>query len=250
MNIVKVMGGLGNQLFQYAFAKSLEANNEDPVALDITYYDSYYNHCDDIAHREYLLPCFVDGLQYGEQEKRTRVNQWEYNKDQEYKNCFFFGDWQKASFFNGLDLGIKLKEDHITKDAKTLADKMHQENSVAVHVRRTDYQKLGWLLDMSYYERAAAVFHNETENPVFYIFSDDLQYCFDCLPFYANMYVSKGELMDFWLMSQCKHNIIANSSYSFWAAYLNENPDKIVVYPKNWVIKMAHPVDCLDWRGV
>lgn len=247
MNVVKVMGGLGNQLFQYAFAKSLE--KYDQSALDITYYDSWYNHCKDIAHREYLLPCFIDGLVYGEEEDRPRVNQWEYNKDQEYKNCFFFGDWQKASFFDGLDLGIKLKEEHITDDARALAKQMRQENSVAVHIRRTDYEKFNWFLDMSYYVEAVEKIKRAVNDPQIYIFSDDIGWCVSNLDFHVREFVMKGELLDFWLMSQCKHNIIANSSYSFWAAYLNENPEKIVIYPKGWKC-CENPVDCLDWRGI
>lgn len=76
MNVVKIMGGLGNQLFQYAFAKSLERLG--PVALDVSYYTSDFNKRDDIPHREYLLNFFADDLRYELQEDRKHIkgNRW------------------------------------------------------------------------------------------------------------------------------------------------------------------------------
>lgn len=248
MNVVKIMGGLGNQLFQYAFAKSLERLG--PVALDVSYYTSDFNKRDDIPHREYLLNFFADDLRYELQEDRKQVNQWEYDPKVKYENCFFFGDWQRASYFKGVDLGIKFKDHFMSDDVKALARQIRSGNSVSIHVRRTDYSKFNWLLDMSYYVRAVGEIEKCVEDPEFYIFSDDIPWCVANIPFHCREFVLKDELSDFWLMSQCKHNIIANSTFSFWAAYLNENPEKIVIYPSDWHINMNHPVDCLDWKGV
>lgn len=78
----------------------------------------------------------------------------------------------------------------------------------------------------------------------------DPEWCRDNLHVEPKTYIHNDELADFWLMSMAKHNIIANSTYSFWAAYLNDNAEKIVIYPRNWNIDIQHPVDCLDWRGV
>ena len=247
MNVVKIMGGLGNQLFQYALAKHLE--QYDDIGLDITYYDSEINKNGSVPHRDFLLPCFVDGLVYAEQGERKRVNQWEYDATRAYTDSWFFGDWQRASFFADTKLNIRLKDEYITDDARALAAQMQKENSVAIHVRRTDYSNFGWILDESYYNRALGKIRRLVNNPKFYIFSDDLGWCLDHFPGIISEYVYKGDLLDFWLMSQCKHNIIANSSYSFWAAYLNENKDKVVVYPKNWICT-ANVTDGLDWEGV
>lgn len=246
MNVVKIMGGLGNQLFQYAIAKHLE--RYDSIGLDITYYDSEINHNGDVPHREFLLPCFVDDLVYAEQENRPRVNQWEYDKNRAYTDSWFFGDWQKASFFADADLKLRLKEKCLDRDTIKLSETFQRENSVAIHVRRTDYNHLGWTLDESYYDRAIQRINELIPNPVFYVFSDDLGWCIDHFED-IKIFVSKGELADFWLMSKCKHNIIANSSYSFWSAYLNENPDKVVIYPKNWICS-ANPTEGLEWEGV
>ena len=233
MNVVKIMGGLGNQLFQYAFAQSLGGD----VGLDVSYYTSDYNSRPDIAHREYRLPCFVDGLIYEREEGHERVNQWEYDKARKYKDSFFFGDWQKMSFFDGLDLNIRLKEEYISEAARFYERYMKRENSVAIHVRRTDYVSLGWMLDMSYYTKAMKLMEKKVEKPHFYVFCDDK----GLIVPYENMeFVHISELDDFYMMTQCKHNIIANSTYSFWAAYLNEN-DNIVIYPEDW--KCPSPVD-------
>ena len=246
MNVVKIMGGLGNQLFQYAVAKHLEQYDE--IGLDITYYDSDINKNGDVPHRDFLLPCFVDGLVYAEQETRPRVNQWNYDKDKPYTDSWFFGDWQKYDFFKDVELDIRLKAKYITKGARKLAEQMQKEDSVSIHIRRTDYEGLGWLLGLDYYTRAVDRIKGLIDNPVFYIFSDDIIWCSENLKT-DGLCIRFNELMDFWLMSKCKHNIIANSSYSFWAAYLNENADKHVIYPQNWICT-KNPCEGLSWEGL
>ena len=191
----------------------------------------------------------MDELVYAEQENRPRVNQWEYDKGKPYTDSWFFGDWQKYEFFKDAELNIYLKDEYITKAADSLAERMHNENSVAVHVRRTDYEELGWLLGLDYYDRAIERIKNIVPNPTFYLFSDDILWCIDNLEYDFKLHVCHDELMDFWLMSQCRHNIIANSSYSFWAAYLNENPGKHVIYPKDWLCT-SNPCEGLCWEGI
>lgn len=240
MNVVKIMGGLGNQLFQYAFAQSLKKCDE--IGFDITYYDSHFNNSPDIAHREFLLPCFVDDLKYSTEDGLTRVNQWEYDQNKPYNNSFFFGDWQKVSFFKDIDLGIKFKEGHIEPTVQLgIGRAVQDENSVAIHVRRTDYINLGWDLDLTYYKRAISAIWEKVEKPVFFVFSDEPLWLENNMPELKMHVIHEDTLTDFWLMSQCKHHIIANSTFSFWPAYLNENPDKIVIYPKDW--KCPTPID-------
>ena len=247
MNVVKVMGGLGNQLFQYAVAKHLEQYDE--IGLDITYYDSEINHNGDVPHRDFLLPCFVDNLVYAEQESRQRVNQWNYDKDKPYTDSWFWGDWQKYDFFKDVELDIRLKDEYINEATRNLAEQMQNEDSVGVHIRRTDYKDLGWLLSLDYYNRAVDRIKSLIPNPVFYVFSDDISWCCDNVKFNFRVWVYQDELTDFWLMSKCKHNIIANSSYSFWAAYLNDNPDKHVIYPREWICT-TNPCEGLKWEAM
>lgn len=249
MNVVKIMGGLGNQLFQYALAKHLE--HYDEIGFDVSYYDTEENQKGLVfLHRDLLLPCFVDDLRIvNDVSNLERVNQWEYDYLRRYKNCWFWGDWQRASYFHDTKLDINLKDEYITDDMRRIAAEMKQCNSVSVHVRRTDYAVFNWILDPSYYTRAFKRINTLVTNPHFYIFSDDIEWCKDHLPIGLKIYMTGNEIEDFWLMSQCKHNIIANSTFSFWAAYLNKNKEKQIIYPERWNIDIQHPVDYLEgWK--
>lgn len=251
MNVVKIMGGLGNQLFQYAIAKHLE--QYDSIGFDTTYYDTEENKKGLVfLHRDFLLPYFVDDLTIVNSDMGgyERVYQWEYDYTRIYKNCWFWGDWQRASYFRDVKIDIRLKDQYITDDMRRLADEMRDCNSVSVHVRRTDYAVYDWILPTQYYDRAFNRARDLIDNPRFYVFSDDPDWCKENLPPGDTVFLHNDELTDFWLMGKCKNNIIANSTYSFWAAYLNENVDKKVIYPLDWHIDITHPVDCLNWEGV
>lgn len=250
MNVVKIMGGLGNQLFQYALAKHLEQYDE--IGFDTTYYDTEENKQGLVfLHRDFLLPCFVDDLKIiNDNGGRERIYQWEYDYTKHYQNSWFWGDWQKASFSRDTKIDIHLKDEYITDDMKRIAAEMQDCNSVSVHVRRTDYAVYNWILPAQYYDRAFRKANEMISEPRFYIFSDDPEWCKASLPMGEKVFLHNNELEDFWLMSKCKNNIIANSTYSFWAAFLNENEGKIVIYPRDWNINIQHPVDCLDWEGV
>ena len=251
MNVIKIMGGLGNQLFQYALAKHLE--QFDSIGFDTTYYYTEENIKGLVfLHRDYLLPCFVDGLEIvnSDLDGRERVYQWEYDYTRRYKNCWFWGDWQRASYFRDTKIDLRLKDEYITDEMRQIAAEMNDCNSISVHVRRTDYAVFNWILPTPYYERAFDRANIKVNNPRFYIFSDDPEWCKEHLPAGDKVFIHNDELADFWLMSKCKHNIIANSTYSFWAAYLNDHKDKIVIYPLDWNIDIHHPVDCLNWEGV
>ena len=151
-------------------------------------------------------------------------------------------------------MDIQLLDKYVTDDMKFDANRLQDCNSVGVHVRGGDYNQFNnWLLSVDYYERAIAAVKERVKDPVFHIFSDDTTYAWSLLkdiPGKKNI-IHETELTDFYLMQHCKHNIIANSTYSFWAAMLNKHPDKLVVYPKDWKCN-DNPVDFKDerWIGV
>ena len=251
MNSVFIMGGLGNQLFGYVFAKHLERCGE--VGLDLGWFNSPDNHTDRFPTREFLLDKFTTEYKLAVPGRRSTVHEDYYDKTKGYGNGFFWGYWQKASYYMDLNLNLKLKDEYITQQMINVAMAMKMTASVAVHVRRTDYAQFdNWMLDMDYYKKAAEIMEERIkEKPKFVVFSDDIDWCRENIPFKAESFLHGDELMDFWLMSQCKHNIIANSTYSFWAAMLNDNPNKVVIYPEDWKCGQR-PVDTKieGWIGV
>jgi hypothetical protein len=125
----------------------------------------------------------------------------------------------------------------------TVRDKILSSNSVSIHVRRGDYLQLInerlLVCDSHYYERAIDEIARRIENPCFFIFSDDIEWCkiqFSYLPekTFIDWNRNFNSYKDMHLMSLCKYNIIANSSFSWWAAWLNNYPQKIVIAPRLW----------------
>lgn len=127
-------------------------------------------------------------------------------------------------------------------------------NSVSLHVRRGDYmlpENICWFINLSttsYYERAIQYMQEKLDNPVFFVFSNDIVWCKAHLPVpegsrYIDWNQGDACIFDMELMSMCQHNIIANSSFSGWAAWINPHPDKIVITPKYW---FCEPRDFAD----
>jgi len=244
MNVVKIMGGVGNQLFQYVFSKHLERCGE--VGLDLEFYSSPANHTELTPERNFVLDKFTTEYKLATPGRRSTVTEEIYDKTKGYGNGYFWGYWQKGSYYKSLKLDLRLKDEYITDDLRTIAKDLKKHNSVAVHVRRGDYEHFNWTLDKTYYDTAMQKIREFVNEPIFYFFSDDPEWVsknWNEIPW------SGGEITDFWLMSQCKHNIISNSSFSFWAAMLNNNPDKVVIYPEDWKLS-ENPVDFEGWISV
>lgn len=161
---------------------------------------------------------------------------------------FLIGQFQSWKYYDGAEQQIlkefQYNEALLSAPTKQAREKMHGCNSVALHIRRGDYlgvyniQGLGSICDKAYYERAIEYIKQHVENPYFFIFSDDKEYIKENynLPNMTIVDFNKGNdsWQDMYLMSQCQHNIIANSTFSWWGAYLNPNPEKIVVAPTRW----------------
>jgi hypothetical protein len=164
------------------------------------------------------------------------------------KDCYLDGYWQSEKYFE--ETRKELQEDLLLKEPlegknKELAARMSSEDSVSIHVRKGDYlsipanQALFQTLDSSYYLEALEKICKDVPSPRLYVFSDD-PYWFRSevktdLPveyIYGNS--GKNSYLDMQLMSLCKHNIIANSSFSWWGAWLNRNGDKKVIAPEKW----------------
>jgi hypothetical protein len=145
------------------------------------------------------------------------------------------GYWQNEAFFTEFSSTIRkeLAPKNIASEKNIqVANEMEKCNSVAVHFRRIKYNTM---LGHEYYEKAMKEIEEIMENPVFYIFSDDIAWCKENLKNDHTLHFidhnTHNEISELWLMSQCKHFILANSSFSWWGASLSNNMDRIVIAP-------------------
>jgi len=169
-----------------------------------------------------------------------------------YKYCqakivFYLGGWHCEKYFDEIKSTIKevFKFDlkRVSKINLDLIGEMAIRQSVAIHIRRGDYYTVGSVLfggvcNIDYYKNSIKIINDLVENPEYYIFSDDPDWVRDNLKIEAR-FVSGNSGANSWqdmlLMSSCKHNIICNSSFSWWGAWLNSNPNKIIVCPKKFI---------------
>ncbi|MCC7288972.1 alpha-1,2-fucosyltransferase [bacterium] len=259
MITIKLQGGLGNQMFQYAAARSLALRNHTVPTLDLSWFGQDFD--DSTTPRHYELSCFVldsstsryKGTVLEKLQRRFAMQYKEphFHFDKAFKalpkNTTLEGYFQSEKYFS--DIRDELLSDFSwVKEAKgtnreLLGRIKKDESSVSVHVRRGDYvsnenaAKFHGLTGLEYYNAAYQRIKKQIKKPRLYIFSDEPDWCKKSLKFDApTIYVSHNSdgSEDMRLMKACQHNIIANSSFSWWAAWLNENPDKIVIAPKQW----------------
>lgn len=165
------------------------------------------------------------------------------------KNSFIEGIWQVEDYFKDIagivrkEFDFKIPKDPVNKD---IVKKILNSESVSIHIRRGDYldphwQKiLGVIKTTDYYNNAVDYLNTKISNPFYFVFSDDVNWAKENLGIQDCIYIEhnkgKKSYVDMYLMSLCKHNIIANSTFSWWAAWLNKNNDKIVIMPEHWII--------------
>jgi hypothetical protein len=237
--IIRFTGGMGNQMFQYAYGRSRSIRNGEPFKYFFVHYRGDTN-------RKYELGIFNI--------KGKKINGIFPNFLVKLSNYFHFnilnikyGYWQNPKYFSNYEDEIRKDFQFIRPlDRKNLNILKQIENtdSVSVHIRRGDY-----ILDIkndgfhavcppSYCKVAVNYIKERIENPKFFVFSDDPKWVKNNLKIDNTTYIdwNRGDMdyKDMQLMSHCKHNIIANSSFSWWGAWLNQNPNKMVIAPKRW----------------
>lgn len=251
-------GGLGNQMFQYAFYLRLKSQIHHSIFLfDInqSQREHYGYELDKIFKIDSVIP--IKG--YKIQQKFfpfirkvfKSVDQKLYCKYDEtclkggYPFVRYNGFWQSEDYFKPIEQKIRdafvFREELLSKKTKEEALILQNCDSVAIHVRRGDYLKLKHygLCSITYYNEAISFMRGRVPNLKFVFFSDDIEWVKRHLKCDGASYVSRNRGKDSWqdmyLMSCCKHNIIANSTFSWWGAWLNSNKEKIVIAPKPWV---------------
>lgn len=269
--ISQLKGGLGNQLFQYAAAKSLAHHLQASLKLDITTFKhsqtrlfklDYFCIPLEIAAKEEIgrFICFPSLYRHSPK-FFSIISKHIYREPYFHYNEHFFnlkkpiyldGYWQSYKYFDSIEK--VLREELTIKDVfiKHFSEKINELrniNSIAIHIRRGDYTikriaDFHGVLPVKYYNEAIQIMTEKINNPKFYFFSDDINWVKENIQIsHPHEFVTsytKSAIEDFYLMSQCKHNIIANSSFSWWAAWLNPNPSKIVIAPKKWFNKSPH----------
>ncbi len=268
MILVKLRGGLGNQLFQYALGRNLALKNNTELVLDIADIDSYK-----YGIRTYSLSHFnikariatTDDLNKFKQSpfvkftdlfktyyKKNIIIEKQFGFDKRILNIkppsyiSGFSYWQNEKYFKEIEDTIRrdltLKGPQIDEFNK-IRNSIITSNSVSLHIRRTDYlikkhQDIYTQCKPDYYKDALQIINSKYPNSKVFVFSDDIVWVKNNLNLTsATIYVSDGKLTDYQeliLMSSCKNNIIANSTFSWWGAWLNNNKNKIVISPKNW----------------
>lgn len=167
-----------------------------------------------------------------------------FKRDSYYENNIIYdGYWHDLKFFeeNTIDL-FKFNEDEIDSINKKHLSEISKYNSVSVHIRRGDYinnaSVYGNICTKDYYEKAINYFNERFDNNLFVFFSDDMAWVKENFNLTNALYIDNNKenksYIDMYLMSKCNHNIIANSTFSWWGAYLNKNNNKTVVMPSKW----------------
>lgn len=273
MIIVKIHGGVGNQLFQLALAFSLKARNLDNiVALDTSFYNNTNNSATtrEILIHEFNIEDFPTATikNLGEKNILGKLKGLLNKEDGKFniyettnlfipsvlntkQDAYLNGYWQSYRYFNEIDATLKKQftpKHNLT--SKTLEYKKiisSKANSISLHFRRGDYltkyKDIYNQLTLDHYYKAIDHIKNKLkiDKANLFIFSDDIEWCKsqfrydDEVTFIEN--TNKPDHEDLLLMSYCQHNVIANSSYSWWAAWLNNYTNKIVISPKNWYIQ-------------
>jgi Glycosyl transferase family 11 len=285
MVITNLIGGLGNQMFQYAVGRAVSLDRSTPFKVDISSFANYGLHQG--FELQHIFNCAVEiaseedvrsilGWQFFPIIKRivSRPNMIAFRRkafviephfhywseiNSLPSNDYLVGYWQSEKYF--ADVATKIREDFTFKLPlnqlnSELAKQLSQKNAVSLHVRRGDYVNnkknavTYQFCSLDYYQAAILQIASQVESPYFYIFSDDIAWVKENLNIeFSHQYIDHNHgtesYNDMRLMSLCKHNIIANSSFSWWGAWLNPSPDKIVVAPKFWFANETNTQDLI-----
>ena len=274
MKIVRIIGGLGNQMFQYALYMALKHRfPQEKVLVDTSCFRGYGVH--NGLELETVFGLSLPRAGFRDLIKVTRpaycyqlsaamrkflpsrntecfeLPDYTYN-DKVFSSGdrYYWGYWQNHEYFKDVDDLLKShfifrkNVNEPTRSMLGLIDE-NKRRCVALHVRRGDYLKAPYyagLCGIDYYRSAISFISEHVEDPLYIVFYDDMEWCRkEILPLVKGREVRCADFnkgldspLDMLLMSRCGHNIIANSSFSWWSAFLNQNTEKIVCAPRKW----------------
>lgn len=264
MIIVRIVGGLGNQMFQYAYAKSLQQKGFD-VQIDISKFKTYKLHGGyhldkyniDLKTSGFLSTLFsLIKIKKNRKEKSLLYDENLLNLS---GNEFVKGYFQTEKYFENIrDVLLKqfLINQKLSNSTIKYAEEIKQhKNACAIHIRRGDFisdekaNSVHGTCDLNYYNKAIELINTKFTKVHFFVFSDDILWTKKNLKIDNATYIDHKTIPheDMFLMSLCKHNITANSSFSWWGAWLNQHKNKTVIAPKKWFINKENEVACQNW---
>jgi len=272
MIIVRLMGGLGNQLFQYAAGRRLAEIHQTTLKYDLTFLldrtpkknftfrdfdlpifnitvnvasdseiNAYYNTINRAKRK--FLPTYPNPY------FKERFFHFDPSVLQLPDNCYLDGHWTSDKYFIDIEQLIRKEltfKNQLDERGELLSKKIQNCNSICLNVRRGDYvtnadinSKIG-LTNLDYFFNAVELINKKTKAPEIFIFSDDIEWCAENLKFNLPTHIVdhsyKGHKFEQYLklMTQCKHFIIPNSTFAWWGAWLSSYKDKVVITPKKW----------------
>jgi hypothetical protein len=282
MIVSHLRGGLGNQFFQYAMGRALAIRRKTELVVDVEWFFETHPGMEirtfELARyglnvrqllaseRKWIQRCTT-----GDRKPFSFVHRWMYFKEPDHQyypsavdlhgNVYLEGYWQYPDYFADCEELIRAEltpRGEVSKVDPAIAKGIEDTNSISIHVRRGDYLTSGRFigaLPIDYYTNAIAWMVKRIENPYFFIFSDDPDWA------RANILVDGhveymvhdgvgSTFRDLHLMALCRHHIIANSSFSWWAAWLSSNRSPLVVAPQRWFAELPpanHPRLPANW---
>ena len=264
--IIRITGGIGNQMFQYALKLKLDSILSQNCEIDTRFYQKnsvhngfelnkvfgiqaplYDGPVQPLADQFPILykMCFHRGILSLKTAHRLTEIRTCFRPEvltMYGKNAYIDGYWQSEEYFHGIEDKVRRNfqfSAFTEQENLRLEQIIKEKQSVSLHVRRGDYVGVSRFVSLGktdYYQRAVEYIKSNVEDPLFIVLSDDISWCRENLELPADSIfvtwnIDDKSYRDMQIMSICKHNIIANSSFSWWGAWLNSNPKKIIVAP-------------------
>lgn len=261
MRLIKMTGGLGNQMFIYAFYLRMKKRHTN-TRIDLSDMMHYNVHHGYEMHHVFNLPkiefCInqplkkvIEFLFFKKiyERKQDSSSLLPFDKKYFWPLLYFKGFYQSERFFADMENDIRkaftFNSELFNEKTQTMLKQIeHNEHAVSLHVRRGDYlepkhwKTTGSVCQLPYYINAIAEMNRRIEQPVYYVFSDDIAWVKENLPLPQAVFIDWNKGVESWqdmmLMSHCRHHIICNSTFSWWGAWLNPKENKTVIMPERW----------------
>ena len=257
----KINGGLGNQMFMYACGYAIAKEKRDILVVDASILDCHptrkfeldkfkLDDCKIIEFRRFKLKIIMKVLRLIKDIKikpscrivsNDIIGEYKPIYSTNKKNIYLDGLWQTEKYFDKYKNDIKRQfspKFNLSKGFESWRQFINKTNSIAIHIRLDDYKENGWCIDTQYFKNAIKKIESMIVNPCFFVFSDSMDEAksiinsFSINAEYIDYDSDNRIIEDLLLISTCQNQIISNSTFSWWGAWLNDNPNKIVICPE------------------